>query len=282
MSDAIYSAVYRRIRYSASYLRLSPYAKLLFRELIDLLPPYGIACIPARVLMAELTSSTGLTEAQVRAGLAEMEDEGDVMLRRDGCVVWLVNRLAYQPSMISSRDTQRKGLINTLARLPTGSSLIDAFKQRYPDWFDQGGMELDLSDTPNPTPNPTPTHSPTHSQGIAKARANRNREGEGEGERGDKSPSPNGRARWLSPYAKAWRERFDGDPPFGQIAKHLAKLHEGKGEPVVLPAWQRFLDAQDIDHISIPKFVSGFGVWAGTAPRSPVNGPPVKEMRYDD
>jgi uncharacterized protein YdaU (DUF1376 family) len=77
---------------------------------------------------------------------------------------------------------------------------------------------------------------------------------------------PNGKPTWLTPFGEVWERRVQADPNFGELALVMGKLKKkGHKESDIYGAWVCYVDATDPQFLSISRFGTTYGVWAGTA-----------------
>jgi hypothetical protein len=67
----------------------------------------------------------------------------------------------------------------------------------------------------------------------------------------------------LSPFGRAWIERYGGKPGYGKLAKALKPLVETHTTDTVLVAWTRYLGETDAQYASPHRFAETFGRWSG-------------------
>jgi len=71
-----------------------------------------------------------------------------------------------------------------------------------------------------------------------------------------------GNKTWLTPFAEIWEAKTDGYFPFGPAAKWLRRLINDHGLDEVKLAFRRYVNANDAQFLSIPRFAQTYGVWA--------------------
>lgn len=84
-------------------------------------------------------------------------------------------------------------------------------------------------------------------------------------------PAPHGAVKadrrkhetWLTIYGEAWTARFEGEPPWKQMAAYFAGLQKDKGPVHLLAAWKNYLGQADALHASPARFYQTYGSWAG-------------------
>jgi hypothetical protein len=258
-------------------------ATAIFYPLKLMLPPFGIAAVPA--LAAVLAHHSKLPLAEVETGLDELKKAGWV--EQEGNLVWLVRGFECEPAFSALNPKHRHYLADLIAKLPH-LPIVDRFRAHYSNWFPD--MELTLLPDLPPVEGLSHTLSHTLSHSLPdrvsgtlsdtqetgnrkqeKAKASRAKKARG---KRAASGGSNGRVpppTWLTPYMATWAERFGGTAPAGPLAKAVKPLHDTHGEAVTLLAWRAFLAEQDVRYVgpSTPqKFASTFGVWSGDAPRA--------------
>ena len=101
-----------------------------------------------------------------------------------------------------------------------------------------------------------------------KSRTNRRRQAEQEPEN---MPEPDiSRETWATPYAIVWRDRFGGEPPWGQLARYIKPLQEKHGVEITVAAFIRFCAEADPKFVSLARFNQTFGTWLPEEPRTPL------------
>ncbi|MGH7649941.1 MAG: hypothetical protein ACREND_17660 [Gemmatimonadaceae bacterium] len=91
-----------------------------------------------------LAARTGLTEDRVATALDELVAAG--WIRRERNVAWVVDGLRFEPSMSAGSATQRRHIQRHVAGLPR-TTLIDAYRERYTEWF-ADAENVGVSDSP--------------------------------------------------------------------------------------------------------------------------------------
>ena len=73
------------------------------------------------------------------------------------------------------------------------------------------------------------------------------------------------RDTWLTPYIRAWTDRFEGMPATGPLSKLLRPLELKYGSGEVLSRWVRYLSQAEASFASPARFASTFGDWGHVA-----------------
>lgn len=69
------------------------------------------------------------------------------------------------------------------------------------------------------------------------------------------------RTTWMTPYAEAWREQYQGDMSIGPATRPLSKLRETHGEEETLKRWRHYLAATEALYANAARFAATFGMW---------------------
>jgi hypothetical protein len=157
-----YRPIYTVLVHGADYQELSPFEKLVFLHCKLNLNAAGIGVLYASVL----ADQTGLSDEQVRLALTTLEHRGWVRVERN--VIWIVDGLKYEPSVLEANGPHRKWLARHVAGLPN-LSIVNAFRARYASWFDSppaGPLEA-----PSIPPRSTTTTTTTTTKRLPAARA---------------------------------------------------------------------------------------------------------------
>ena len=88
----------------------------------------------------------------------------------------------------------------------------------------------------------------------------------------------------MSPFARAWRERFQAEPPWGRLAAALRNLCKEHGEAEVLRRWQIYLGDAEPQYVNPQRFAFTYGAWDGSDTKAPngygiANGKPIPSPR---
>ena len=76
------------------------------------------------------------------------------------------------------------------------------------------------------------------------------------------------RENWVTILGADWRQAYDGEPPWGQIGKHLKPLMEKPFSEVQIH-WRHYLKETPARFASPARFAATFGAWAPPS-RSPI------------
>jgi len=117
--------------------------------------------------------------------------------------------------------------------------------------------------TPTPTPTPTPTRTKTQTkpEKLFSPAA----PADGPDPEATVDPPKKSRPTWITRYAEAWRDRTGGEMPLEPSFRPLAKLRAEHGDDIVLPAWLRYLEENEVVYLSAASFAAKFGRWSGEA-----------------
>jgi hypothetical protein len=131
MSGDAYRSVFSRLFDDPDYQKLSQRARhlLLTARQCRSAGPAAIF----RYYPETLAHQTGLTMAQVKAALEELEAGG--WLIYDEAVLWVRNGLRFDPSMTLANEKHRKAISSGLDRLPKSPVVLkfcDYYKIAYP------------------------------------------------------------------------------------------------------------------------------------------------------
>jgi hypothetical protein len=74
------------------------------------------------------------------------------------------------------------------------------------------------------------------------------------------------RKSWLAPYARAWREAYDGVPPWGKLAKAFKELLTEHPEADVERNWRHYLGHTPGQFASPTRFAQTYGAWDPAKP----------------
>lgn len=78
-------------------------------------------------------------------------------------------------------------------------------------------------------------------------------------------PVKPGRETWLTGFAADWREAYEGEPSFGEMARVLRQPVEALGEPEVRRRWRLYLGQTEGRFASPTRFAQTIGVWTEEA-----------------
>ena len=232
MSDrGEYRPIYTSLLHSGRFRDLSPNGRLLLFTVKLHLPPSGIGRVPAwEHAFSELT---GLSPGDVREASHELVRLG--WLDIDGTTLWLVDGLAYEPSL-SAKSWKTRAFIGKLVAGLGNTLIAKEFREKYADWM--------------PSPDTGAPKEPRKAPSMGPSKGSEGKgEGEGEGEGSipkknsenlmgldglappslDEGPDPKPAKGPKDPLVRAvraaWSRHFAGlTPPSRAEAGHLARL----------------------------------------------------------
>ena len=153
MSDrGEYRPIYTVLVHGADYQQLSPVEKLVLLHCKLNLGAAGIGVL----YVAVLADQTGLSDDQVRLALTTLEHRDWVRVERN--VVWVIDGLKFEPSLVRDNPNHRKWVRRHLAGLPN-LAIVNAFRARYADWMD--GFPIPSRTHPDGIPDPIPITTTT-------------------------------------------------------------------------------------------------------------------------
>jgi hypothetical protein len=76
------------------------------------------------------------------------------------------------------------------------------------------------------------------------------------------------RDTWITPYAEAWREQYQGEMSIGPATRPLSKLRKDFGEEETLKRWRHYLAATEALYASPARFAATFGTWEKAGAKS--------------
>lgn len=140
-------SIHRALYNLPTWEALSTNARFSLIALKTLLGPAGIEKMGPAALVESLSLVTALDANATRLALDEIERAGS--LRRGPAVVWVVEQLDWEPSMVSNNPKHRTAVQRHLATIPCGD-VLDAFRARYAQWL-EGTAADTVGDTPSDT-----------------------------------------------------------------------------------------------------------------------------------
>jgi hypothetical protein len=135
MRGGLYRSVRAAVLDSEPFQRLGPMARWTYTVLTLGLGPGGIAAEYPEALRHELAGRTGLTARQVDAALRELEENG--WIRREERLIWAVHQLEHDPILNPNNAKHVASVRRFITTLPR-TALTQEFREKYPEWCDEG------------------------------------------------------------------------------------------------------------------------------------------------
>jgi hypothetical protein len=279
--SALYVPFYRSlIHEGARYRTVSKDAQLAFVTLKLIMEFENIAKHVS--WPAEIADNSALTEVEARAGLKELAAAG--MVRWDGKVLWIVQGLAYDPSMRGKiSPTFATGVARTLRNLPD-CEVTQAFRAHYAavlkvaeEAAKAKAREKDRKEgrTPTDTPTDTPMGEPSREGSGVRCKVNGGVEKK-EGKKGGTKPNTTRKPRKKKAPASSapaasgdWAKRMSAaaylngfDVSEERLAKDFGTLVTRHGGDRVVAVWQQYLETTQPQFYGVLSFRERFQIFA--------------------